>query len=117
MLTVKLSGSTHNFAFFPHISLSSNYIKTYELLFYLFPILIELNRVVSSWASVLFSNLLLKNHWIYMYFFCIIVLFYQQIITSCLGCDKLGISMFTHIFHSFFKNCIIHRFEKSFGMV
>ena len=43
-----------------------------------------------------------------------IVWFWLYIIPSCFGCFKRDISMFSHIFHDFSKNCIIYQLEKIF---
>ena len=42
----------------------------------------------------------------------IIVLLWYQVIILFIGCYKLGISIFSHIFNNFYKNCIaqiLHR--------
>ena len=43
------------------------------------------------------------------------ILFSHQIVSSSFCCDKFYISMFSHIFDSFFKNCITHQLKKSFS--
>ena len=43
-----------------------------------------------------------------------IICFWHQIVSSCFICDKFNISMFSHIFHSFSKNCIIQQLKKDF---
>ena len=95
-----------------HVLLSCNHTKTCILLFYWFLVLIGLNRLVYSWITLFLSFLLLINYlkkcllydsWLW-----------YNVIPSCFGCYKLGISIFHNIFTSFSENCIIHQFEKIF---
>ena len=44
----------------------------------------------------------------------IIILFRYHTVPSSFSCDKINISMFSHISHSFSKNCVIHQLKKTF---
>ena len=96
---------------FFHVLVSHNQTKTHTLPFYSFPILIDTSRLICSWIVGFFismvNKLAEKNC-------CIIVWFWYQIIPSCFCCSKLYILMFSHIFHGFSKNCVVHQLEKIF---
>ena len=84
---------------FLHIFFSRDHTKTHESLFYLLPILINLNRLVYSWVSVFFPFLLVMTY--LKKLCCLIVWFWYLTIPSGFDCYKLNISMISHIFHSF----------------
>ena len=101
---------------FIHILVSRNHIKTHALLFYLFIILIGLNRLffyeyllcfLFFFSFLWLINFQKRNCWM-------IVWFWYQIIPSCFSCYKFDISMFSHILHTFYKNCFIHLLQKIF---
>ena len=41
--------------------------------------------------------------------------FWHQIVYSSFCCDKFNISMFSHVFHSFSENCIIHQLKSFYA--
>ena len=97
--------------FFLDVFVSRNHTKIHALLFYLLPILKDLIMNILcfffDFCDYEFSE---KNC-------CMIVWFWYQIIPSCFSCYKLDISMFSHIFYSFYKNCIVHQLESLFSRI
>ena len=112
-----------NFTFSPYFGFK--YAKTHTLLFQLFRILIDLNRLVYSWLFLLLLLLFFLNSIankfsekkVYYGLLRFIIKVYDKeylLMYFAYDCNKFDISMFPHIFHSFSKNCVIYSLEKIF---
>ena len=108
-----------NFTFSPYFGFK--YAKAHTLLFQLFRILIDLNRLVYSWLFLLLLLLFffnsIANKFSEKKVYYGLLRFMIKSICLCIMCFdyyKFDISMFSHIFHSFSKNCIIYSLEKIF---
>ena len=90
----------NNILLFYHIFVLLNHTKIHTLQFYLFLILIKLNKEAYSWVFETFS-FLITNSIFEKNLSCMIIWFGNQIVSSFLCCYKFYVYVFSYIFHCF----------------